>query len=158
MGLIGLQGIITDIKKGIETGSIDIETAPEEMLILLERKNYIPAKRREDYLHALAKLIREEMDTEEKELASQSGGENALVIRILGPGCSGCNMLEEMVMSAMSSMNIAADIYHVTDHDEIWRFGVTKTPALIIGEKLLCSGRMPTRFQIEEWIRAAIAE
>ena len=53
----------------------------------------------------------------------------------------------------MDEMQVAADIFQVHDLDEIGRFGVMQTPALIINGKLKSVGRLPTRSQIEEWLR-----
>jgi hypothetical protein len=53
-------------------------------------------------------------------------------------------------------MGIAADIFQVHDLDEIGRFGVMQTPALVINNKLKCAGRLPSRAQVEEWLREEI--
>jgi hypothetical protein len=37
--------------------------------------------------------------------------------------------------------------------DEIGRFGVLQTPALVINGQLKSVGRIPTRAQIEGWLR-----
>jgi len=79
-----------------------------------------------------------------------------LVIRILGPGCVSCNNLQKLVIEIMSDMGIAADIFQVHDLDEIGRFGVMQTPALVINNKLKCAGRLPSRAQVEEWLREEI--
>jgi len=41
----------------------------------------------------------------------------------------------------------------VHDLDEIWRFGVTRTPALIINNTVKCAGRMPSPAEVEEWVK-----
>ncbi|MEJ2270088.1 MAG: sulfatase-like hydrolase/transferase, partial [Desulfobulbaceae bacterium] len=41
------------------------------------------------------------------------------------------------------------------DLDEIWRYGVTKTPALIINGEVKSAGIQPLRVQIEQWIEEA---
>lgn len=43
----------------------------------------------------------------------------------------------------------------VTDMGEIVAYDVLKTPGLVINEKLVSSGRIPTASTIAEWIRAA---
>ena len=53
----------------------------------------------------------------------------------------------------MQEMGLAADIEQVHDLDEIWRHGVLSTPALVINGQVLCAGRIPTRAEVEEWLR-----
>ena len=50
---------------------------------------------------------------------------------------------------------IQAEVLKVTDMDEILAHDVLKTPGLVIGGKLVSSGRIPTTATIAEWIRAA---
>jgi len=53
----------------------------------------------------------------------------------------------------MSNMGIAADIFQVHDLDEIGRFGVMQTHALVIDNKFKCTGRSPSHARVEEWLR-----
>jgi len=50
-------------------------------------------------------------------------------------------------------MGITADIFQVHDLDEIGRFGVMQTHALVIDNKFKCTGRLPSRARVEEWLR-----
>jgi hypothetical protein len=52
-------------------------------------------------------------------------------------------------------MGLAADIEQIHDPDEIGRAGIVRTPALMINNRLKSSGLLPTRAQIEYWIRAS---
>ncbi len=52
-------------------------------------------------------------------------------------------------------MGVAADIFQVHDLDEIGRYGVMRTPALIVNGELKSSGRLPPPADIEEWLREA---
>jgi predicted DsbA family dithiol-disulfide isomerase len=53
---------------------------------------------------------------------------------------------------------VAADIEDVQDLDEIWRYGVTTTPALIINGEVKSAGIQPPRVKIEQWIDEAITK
>jgi small redox-active disulfide protein 2 len=76
-----------------------------------------------------------------------------LTIRVLGSGCVTCNKLSAMLFEALQKFGLAADMESVHDLDEIWRFGVTKTPALIINNTVKCAGRMPSPAEVEEWVK-----
>ena len=64
-------------------------------------------------------------------------------IKVLGTGCPKCKMLEKAVINSLSELNIQADVSKVEDIMEIMQFGVMRTPALVINEKVVLSGRLP---------------
>ena len=78
-----------------------------------------------------------------------------LTIKVLGPGCANCKKLEEVARKAVASLNVEAEIIKVTDMQAIIAYDVLQTPGLVINEKLVSSGRIPTPATVVEWIRAA---
>ena len=78
-----------------------------------------------------------------------------LSIKVLGPGCANCRKLEEVAREAVAATGVDAEITKVTDMQQIIGYDVLKTPGLVINEKLVSSGRIPTPASIAEWIRAA---
>jgi small redox-active disulfide protein 2 len=80
-----------------------------------------------------------------------------LTIKILGPGCSNCRRLEQVARQATESLGIESEIVKVTDMQQILAYDLLQTPGLVIGEKLVSSGRIPTAGTIAEWIKAAEA-
>jgi small redox-active disulfide protein 2 len=75
-----------------------------------------------------------------------------LTIKVLGPGCANCRKLEQMARDAVESLGIEAEVVKVTDMQEILAYDVVHTPGLVINEKLVSSGRIPTSTSIAEWI------
>ena len=65
-----------------------------------------------------------------------------MVIKILGSGCRNCNSLEENTRAALKEANIEAEVIKVTDFKEIMTYGVMRTPALVIDEKVLSFGKV----------------
>lgn len=80
-----------------------------------------------------------------------------LTIKILGPGCSNCRRLEQVARQATESLGIESEIVKVIDMQQILAYDLLQTPGLVIGEKLVSSGRIPTAGTIAEWIKAAEA-
>ncbi|NMG28933.1 thioredoxin family protein [Aromatoleum evansii] len=78
-------------------------------------------------------------------------------IKVLGPGCANCRKLEEVAREAVASLGVQAEITKVTDMNEIIAHDVLKTPGLVINEKLVSSGRIPTPATVAEWVRAAMS-
>ena len=63
-------------------------------------------------------------------------------IKVLGTGCKKCVSLKENTETALKEMGIEAEVIKVTDLQEIMAFGVMSTPALVIDEKVVSSGKV----------------
>jgi small redox-active disulfide protein 2 len=79
-----------------------------------------------------------------------------LNIKILGPGCANCRKLEEIVRQSVATLNVEAQIAKVTDMQEVLAYDILKTPGLVINEKLVMSGRVPSPETVAELIRNAV--
>lgn len=145
IGLVGIEGAVAGLKKEMDGRDINSTDAGRILLETVKKRNYVPVSAEHKYLMALAELWDREFNGKISTAAHTSP------VRILGPGCIRCMRLAEMVMDVLDKRGIPADIEHVRDLDEIWRYGVIQTPALVVGNRVLCSGRMPTRAQIEVW-------
>ncbi|MDN4473441.1 thioredoxin family protein [Demequina zhanjiangensis] len=71
-------------------------------------------------------------------------------IKILGHGCQNCANLEKATREAASALGIDATYEKVTDDASIVGYGVMRTPGLVVDEKLVLSGRVPTADQVQE--------
>jgi small redox-active disulfide protein 2 len=65
-------------------------------------------------------------------------------IKILGSGCANCANLEKAARDAADALGIDATFDHVTDPAEIASWGVMRTPALVVDDEVVLSGRVPT--------------
>ena len=142
---IGLIGLDLAINEAVANNLSEAE-AMDFLYLAIKQKNYIPPTMKEKYKLA---LFREYA----KHLHNETGEVEGLVIRIFGPGCVSCNGLQNLVIEVLADMNIGADIEQIHDLDEIGRAGVLQTPALMINGRLKSFGLLPTRAQIEQWIR-----
>ena len=75
-----------------------------------------------------------------------------LIVKILGSGCANCKKLEAVARSAATAANLPADFVKVTDMQQILDYDVLSTPGLVINEKLVSSGRIPTQAEIQQWM------
>ena len=73
-------------------------------------------------------------------------------IKILGMGCPKCKRLEKMAREVASEEGVSATFDKVQDMDAIMAYGVAMTPALVIDEKVVCSGRLPSKSEIAGWL------
>ncbi len=78
-----------------------------------------------------------------------------LQVKILGPGCANCDRLEEMVRAVLAELDMAAELDHVRDPMAIAEWGMVQTPALVVGNRIVCSGRLPHPEDIRGWLQEA---
>lgn len=76
---------------------------------------------------------------------------------VLGTGCARCRELCEEARKAIDVSGVAASLVKVERIDEIVKFGVMMTPALVIDGEVKCSGRIPRMPEIVSWLTAAAA-
>lgn len=74
-------------------------------------------------------------------------------IKVLGSGCSKCAKLESMVKEVVSEQGLEATVTKIEDIKEIFAYGVMKTPALVIDEKVVLSGSVPKKSKIEALLK-----
>ncbi|MCA1960866.1 MAG: thioredoxin family protein [Desulfomonile sp.] len=126
------------------------EEIQEALLERLSEKNYIADCARKEYAEALLREFRKFLGQSYEEAPGPS-----LRIEVLGPGCSQCNHLEQTVKQALSEMGLAASVEHVTDIKEIGKYGLVKTPALMINGRCVVSGTVPPVKKIKELLGKA---
>jgi small redox-active disulfide protein 2 len=78
-----------------------------------------------------------------------------LTIKVLGPGCSNCKALESVARKAVASLGMEAEIIKVEDYAQIMNYPILSTPALVINEKVVVSGRVPGVDQVTSWLADA---
>lgn len=71
-------------------------------------------------------------------------------IKILGTGCPKCKSLEKITKEAVDNAGIEANITKEEDIMKIMEYGAMHTPGLVINEKLVLSGRLPSSKEINE--------
>ena len=81
-----------------------------------------------------------------------------MIIKVLGPGCPNCERVAEVVRQAVSQMGMEATIVKVKEREEFQRYGLLYTPGLVVDEKLVCGGRIPTLSEISTWLANAAME
>jgi small redox-active disulfide protein 2 len=71
-------------------------------------------------------------------------------IKILGPGCPKCRTLDKITREVVEKNGIDARITKVEDIMEIMKYGIMSTPALVVDEKVLVKGRVPSFDEIKQ--------
>jgi small redox-active disulfide protein 2 len=71
-------------------------------------------------------------------------------IKILGPGCAKCKTLDKLTREVVEKNGISASITKVEDIMEIMKYGVMSTPALVIDNKVVVKGRVPSADELKQ--------
>ena len=80
-----------------------------------------------------------------------------LTIKVLGPGCENCKKLETIARKAATMMGLEAEFIKITDWPEIKKYPILSTPGLVINEKLVSGGRIPSEAEVTTWLADALA-
>jgi small redox-active disulfide protein 2 len=78
-----------------------------------------------------------------------------LSIKVLGPGCANCKSLEKVVQKTVAAMALEANVEKVTQFQDIMKYAILATPGLVINEKVVCAGRVPSEAEVSTWLSNA---
>ena len=73
-------------------------------------------------------------------------------ILVMGPGCPKCEQAEKTVREAVAEAGIQADIEKVKDFQEIAKYGVFSTPAVVIDGQVKVVGKAPSKKEVLSWL------
>jgi small redox-active disulfide protein 2 len=77
-----------------------------------------------------------------------------VTVKILGSGCANCKKLEAVAREAASRANVPAEFVKVTEMKDIITYDLLSTPGLVVNEKLVSSGRIPTVAEVQKFLVA----
>jgi len=77
-------------------------------------------------------------------------------IKVLGSGCNHCKKTKAVVAAAIQELGIDAAVVEVQDIPSIMAYGVMSTPAIVIDEKVVSTGKVPAKSQVVQMIRQAV--
>ena len=76
--------------------------------------------------------------------------------KILGTGCAKCHQLEQTARQVVKELAIDTTIEEVKDMRKIMEYPILTTPGLVVNEELVCSGRIPSKSEVTQFIINAL--
>lgn len=76
-----------------------------------------------------------------------------LEIKVLGSGCQNCKRAKAVIAGVIADNHFDAKVVEVSDMFDIMAYGVMGTPAIVINEKVISVGRVPSRESVMTMIR-----
>jgi len=73
-------------------------------------------------------------------------------LKILGTGCPKCDKLAKETRQAAEELGVPYELEKVTEINDITRYGVMMTPALVVDGEVKCVGKVPSIGELKELI------
>ena len=77
-----------------------------------------------------------------------------MIVKVLGPGCKRCVSLERATRQAIEELGLEATVEKVTDYPTIVGYRVMATPALVVDDRVVVSGRVPSAAEVRDLLAA----
>lgn len=70
-------------------------------------------------------------------------------IKILGTGCAKCKQTEAVIRETLNEMGVSANVEKIEDIQQIMAYDVMSTPAVVLDEKVMIRGKVPSKDEIK---------
>lgn len=70
-------------------------------------------------------------------------------VKILGTGCAKCKQTEAVIREMLAETGLSANIEKVEDIEKIMAYDVMSTPAVVVDEKVVIKGKVPTKDEVK---------
>jgi len=77
-------------------------------------------------------------------------------IKVLGPGCVRCHQVEQTAREVVKELGLDVSIEEVKDVKRVMQYPSLTTPGLVVNEELVCSGRVPTKAEVTQFVINAL--
>jgi small redox-active disulfide protein 2 len=77
-------------------------------------------------------------------------------IKVLGPGCAKCQSLEKTVKEVVAALKLDIKVEEIKDMKKIMQYPILMTPGLVINDKVVMSGKVPSKAEVERLILSAL--
>ncbi len=72
-------------------------------------------------------------------------------IKVLGTGCKKCQKVYDIIDATRASLSVDIELQKEENAQVIMQYGVMKTPAVVVDERVVFSGNIPTADDVKSW-------
>ena len=72
-------------------------------------------------------------------------------IKVLGTGCANCKNTLKLIEDVAKAKGVELQLEKVEDLKQIMTYGVMSTPGVVIDDKVVHAGGVPSRAKVEGW-------
>ncbi len=73
-------------------------------------------------------------------------------IKVLGTGCANCKTTMKMIEDAAREKGVEIQLEKIEDIQSIMSYGVMSTPGVVVDEKVVHAGGIPSRDKVAGWL------
>jgi small redox-active disulfide protein 2 len=78
-----------------------------------------------------------------------------VVIKVVGADCAHCAALETVARQAVASLGLSATVEQVRDFAMILSYGAMSTPMLLVDDRVVVAGRVPSLEELSRILAGA---
>ena len=78
-------------------------------------------------------------------------------VKVLGTGCPNCKLTEKLVRKVAEDNSIEIKLEKVEDIEKIMSYEIMATPGVVINNKIVHSGGVPSKKAILKWFQPMLA-
>lgn len=72
-------------------------------------------------------------------------------VKVLGMGCANCKNTVQLIQQVVDELGVEIQLEKVESLSEIMKYKVMSTPAVVIDDKVVHAGGVPTREAVQGW-------
>lgn len=76
-------------------------------------------------------------------------------IKVLGTGCANCKTTMNLIEQVAKEKGIAVELEKIEDIQAIMSYGVMSTPGVVVDDKVVHAGGVPSRDKIAGWLQTS---
>lgn len=74
-------------------------------------------------------------------------------IQVLGSGCAKCLKTAELIQKIADESGTSIKVTKESNPEIMLKYGVMRTPAVVVDDSLVHSGSIPNRKEVEAWLK-----
>lgn len=75
-------------------------------------------------------------------------------VKVLGTGCANCKRTIALIDEVAKSKGLSIELEKVENIQDIMAYNILSTPGVVVNDKVVHAGGIPTRDKIEQWLSA----